>query len=647
MQDERIVRLLTMMEDGKFHTASGLSQQLDVSIKTTRNLLKDLSGMVKNAGAEMISKHRYGYKLCIMDVSLFKQFKENIEQVQDQDSLPSNSRERVQYLLTYLLKTGSYMKLSEISETLYISKNTLSAEIREIESIIAQYNLTLVRKPNYGIRIEGSELNIRLCIANCLQEREYLSEMERLFGDHGTRVMKEIADAIKQVLNENKVIISDIAFGNMVYHIYISMNRIREGHPVSFTDIDMEGITDWWEYKIAEKIAGELELRFGTAFEFPEIGYLAIHLAGKKIQGMDAVIKNNIVISKDVNDIVIQMLNDIDRIYKRNLAENLELRVTLCQHIMALAIRIKYELNMVNPILEKIKEEYSLAYAMAVQGCTILNDYYQTKLSEDEIGYIAVALALALETQKEDVRKKNILLVCSTGRCSAQLLVHKYMQEFGAYINEIHACNLHELGSWDFTDIDYIFTTVPITGVKVPVPIMEVPYTISSGDILAFRRMLLKDSKSGRITDYYQKELFLEVDAETKEDVLHLMCGRIRQYKTIPDDFYELVMERERLARTEFGNYVAIPHPNRAVGDESFVCVGILDHPIVWDEQKIQVVFLINIGEYVKANLQDFYAVTSKLILNKANISQLIKDRSYEGMIEMLGRIEEDNLSGQ
>ncbi|MGL5435322.1 MAG: BglG family transcription antiterminator [Lachnospiraceae bacterium] len=647
MQDKRIVRLLALMEDSKFHTASGLSQHLDVSIKTTRNLLKDLSGMVKNAGAEIIPKHRYGYKLCIVDEHAFQQFKESIENGQDQDNLPSNSRERVQYLLNYLLRTGSYIKLIEISEALYISRNTLSADIREVETVIAQYNLTLVRKPNYGIRIEGSELNIRLCIANCLPEHDYLSDMERLFGEQGACVMKEIADSIKIVLNENKVVISDIVFGNMVYHIYISMNRIREDHAISFTDVDMEGITDWWEYKIAEKIVSELQQNFGITFDFVEIGYLAIHLAGKRIQGMDAVIKNNIVISKDINDIVIRLLENIDRIYKRNLVENLELRVTLCQHIMALAIRIKYELNMVNPILEKIKSEYFLAYAMAVQGCTVLNDHYQTKLSEDEIGYIAVALALALETQKEDVRKKNILLVCSTGRCSAQLLVHKYMQEFGAYIDKISSCNLHELSDWDFTDFDYIFTTVPITGVKVPVPIMEVPYTISSSDILTFRRMLLKGSKSGRIIDYYQQELFLEVDAETKEEVLHFMCDQIRQYKEIPDDFYDLVMERERLARTEFGNYVAIPHPNRAVGNDSFVCVAILKHPIIWDEKKIQVVFLINIGEYVKADLQDFYAVTSKLILNKANISRLIKEKSYDGLMAMLGQIEADNLEGQ
>ena len=55
---------------------------------------------------------------------------------------------------------------------------------------------------------------------------------------------------------------------------------------------------------------------------------------------------------------------------------------------------------MKNPILQDIKREYPLAYEMATQACSVLQDISPNPIKEDEIGYIAVSFALALERQK-------------------------------------------------------------------------------------------------------------------------------------------------------------------------------------------------------------------------------------------------------
>ena len=91
---------------------------------------------------------------------------------------------------------------------------------------------------------------------------------------------------------------------------------------------------------------------------------------------------------------------------------------------------------MKNPILQDIKREYPLAYEMATQACSVLRNVSPNPIKEDEIGYIAVSFALALERQKaKEWAPKNILIVCASGkgqRPAAGLpLPAEIRQEFG------------------------------------------------------------------------------------------------------------------------------------------------------------------------------------------------------------------------
>ena len=75
--------------------------------------------------------------------------------------------------------------------------------------------------------------------------------------------------------------------------------------------------------------------------------------------------------------------------------------------------------------------------------------------------------------------------------------------------------------------------------------------------------------------------------------------------------------------------------------EESFVCVGILENPIIWEKKEVQVVFLVSVSKKTDKKLKYFYKVTAKFLLNKKNIEKLIKSRKYEDLILMLKNIEE------
>ena len=114
------------------------------------------------------------------------------------------------------------------------------------------------------------------------------------------------------------------------------------------------------------------------------------------------------------------------------------------------------------------------------------------------------------------------------------------------------------------------------------------------------------------------------------------MCEFVKQQKNIPGNFYELVLERERIGSTSFGNYIAIPHPYKPIGEESFVAIGLLEHPILWDNEMVQVIFLLSMKEGGDEHLQLFYKIASKLLMNKKFISMLIRNQSYEQLLSII-----------
>lgn len=643
MKDRRLRNLLSLLDIEEYLTAEVLASRLKVSSKTIRNLMKLLEEELIDQGAHVHSKYGSGFKIVVNDFNKFEKFKNLCLLGQyDNNDLPETSEERIGYLLEYLLSNKNYVKLDDLSESLYISKKTLAADLKEAEKLLKEYNLTIFRKPYHGIKVKGKEFDFRLCIAKYVEEnglRNYI----KLDPIEKKSVMGLIAKCVSQCLKEKDFNMSDMVFENLIVHIYIAMKRIKEGHYVPFEEEHIEQIQllQKKEYQVAVEIISKIKEFFKVDFPESEIGYITIHLAGKKTYGNYGQVMNNFVISQKVSDIVTEMLQVVYDAFKYDFRDNLELRMSLSQHIVPLEVRIKYDMNMKNPLLNDIKEKYALAYAMANQASSIINKYYEKNLKDDEIGYIALPFALTLERQKIEINKKNILLVCSSGKGSAQLLLYKYRKEFGTYINIIETCDVNRIDNVDFSKIDYVFTTVPIH-TYVPVPIQEIKYFLEDKDIRNVRKVLVHDMTIS-IKKYYDKQLFLpHMKQKNKEEALKYICQYVIERKGLPESFYESVLNREKLAKTEFGNMVAMPHPYEAMCNETFVCIGILEEPILWGQHYIQAIFLVCIEDKKNKDLQKFYQVTSNFLLNYQCIRELIKKRDYEGFIEALVKIEKE-----
>jgi lichenan operon transcriptional antiterminator len=257
-------------------------------------------------------------------------------------------------------------------------------------------------------------------------------------------------------------------------------------------------------------------------------------------------------------------------------------------------------------------------------------------LNPDEIAYIALALELALERQRTQKNKKNILLVCSSGAGTAKLLGFKLQEMFRDCIGNVYTCDEHSIKYQDFTNIDYIFTTVPIR-TSVPVPISEMKLFWKGEDIAMIRGMLTSSSNH-ELMQYFPEELFFAgISFQTKKDVLQFMCNEMKRKGWVEDDFFEAVMKREEMGITCLDNCTAIPHPCQMMTERTFVSVGVLDEPVEWIEgQSVQVVFLISASKNKELDLQEFYLTVARLLLDKQLMKTLLEKRDYNTLQNLI-----------
>lgn len=618
-------KLLQLLFRSEYVTATELAEQLGIGVKTVRTRIKELNPDLEKYGVQIHSKARYGY---------FIEPKDKADAILNDVSgsggeIPTTTGERTNYLLAYLLNQKDYVKADALCDFLYISKGTLTNTLRQVEEQYKRYHITLEKRPNYGIKVKGSEFDIRQCMVDIFVKQDGLDGIGR---GHQTDEIKALGAIVYQNVPKYGIQLSEISYNDFVEHIYIALRRIRQGKYVELQSEDVLGENEW---RFLDELVRVIEEKYQVHFPQMEKEYLALQLAGKCFIGDAEDGGRNFVIQSDLDHLVSQMMDAVYQEFQIDFRNNLELRMALNRHLVPLGIRLKYNIFLHNPMLEEIKKNYMLAYTIASQASIILKEYYQSEISEDEIGDLAVIFELALEQQENERQKFSILIVCASGKSSSRLLEYKYSREFKDYLEEIYVCNLYELELFDFNKVDYVLTTVPIS-IRVPVPILEISTFLQESDVAAVKKLFEKDSKAF-LRQYYRPELFFtDMKGNSRDEVLQELCRRIQKVKDIPDEFYTSVLRREELSPTDYGNLVAIPHPDKVFNERTFVAVAILEEPVFWFRQKVQIIILTAVGRIEDSNIQKFYEVTTDFILRLEDIEQVIREKKFDTLMRML-----------
>ena len=101
----------------------------------------------------------------------------------------------------------------------------------------------------------------------------------------------------------------------------------------------------------------------------------------------------------------------------------------------------------------------------------------------------------------------------------------------------------------------------------------------------------------------------------------------------MPEDFYAQVMERERLGGTDFGNLAAAPHPLKGGWKKNLICVGVLERPVLWHRNEVQLVVLANMWDTASTETQKVLDMTARFLMDSGAVEAVIKERTFGSLL--------------
>ena len=625
-----------LKEVGEYVTSEQLSAICHVSTKTILKDIQSLNEDMKVTDNYIDVKPSYGLKLVINDMDAFSDFSASYRPFQDYFVFSVNERE--DWVQKYLIEEDKWIKSEYICEMLFISPSVLSQCLKTIRKSLAQYDLKLVQKPHYGMKVEGREFNKRLCLSAIYMT--YIDQREdfpgKQFNEEELEVINTITSVLDNVLTRFEISMSEVSVQNFIIDIFVLLKRVKQGTLLKATEKMVIDISRWTESIVAVEIAKEIKKQLDIELGDQEIVSLSIHLASKRIiRHYDESI-HRIIQNFDVMQIVDNMLDNIAEQWHIDFTQDRELCSMLTLHLIPLEVRSRYNVVLQNPLTIKIKQQNILAYQLAVSACNQLVDYHGNNLSDEEISYIALHIELAL-LRKQIKEKKNVLIMSGGGRGTSSILAYQIKELYNKYINEIKMVDYIGIKKYDFSHVDLLITSAPIKE-ELPISIIEVNYYLTEQDKKKIKNYL-DDQEIFHMSLHLEENLILRnINISKKEDVIAYMI----QHTIKQEDLIEKMIENDYIGNYELENMVAVLSCQANI-PESKVIMAILEKPILWNKRKVQLIIMPIIGAHMNLQVLDLFKELSLLVQNALYIKKIITQQNYKDILDIFADIESKN----
>ena len=341
---DRRLQLILLMPEDDFITNRQLSETLGVSNRTVYNDITQLNQMMRDKGAQLISKPRYGVKLVVTDRGKFLTFLRSLET--DAVTVGDSAETRLSKAVERMILADAPIRMDDLADELHISRSTLKMDLKKARLFLGRYSLEIDYRSYTGMRILGTEKNLRRCLAK-IDQNMIASDGSFLSTD-----MDAISAILKDIFKRYRYRMAAYSFQNFVTHVYVSICRIRQGKEIAFTWADERSDTDRQLKEVAEAVVMALEKAYKVTFSRAEYQYILLHLECKKI----VTGKRDTVVTAEVYEAVTQMLREVQRVFHYDFQHDFELITNLSTHIVPLRLRLQYDMPFENPMLSEIRE---------------------------------------------------------------------------------------------------------------------------------------------------------------------------------------------------------------------------------------------------------------------------------------------------
>lgn len=625
-EENRLARILNIMEQKQSVTVDYLSEKMDVSPKTIKNDIKEINNSLE--GHAIIENKRNSYIFYIFDTDGYEQVK---NKVYAHDDFMNSPNSRIVFIMQKLMNTDCPYLTDELAYDMNIGRSTVNGDLKRLRKILEEYEIEILGKTNTGISLNGDELEIRFFIL----ENMY----DGIYKDYP--LDSDLIDAIKQIALEYEL--DSVAVEYFIKFFTVMIDRFLNGNPLSKLDKKYEELKESSAYIFAREIANNISKVLMTDLPEEEILFISIPIAGMRTPTNIKTIEK-LQVKKTTEDLILKIKDKIKQEMNINIQSE-QIMHEFMYHIQFMINRMKYGFKIRGIDCEEIKSSNSVAYTVAEVAASVIQNEENIEISNEEIALMSVYFGILIDKSNLEKNKiYNIAIICGTGRISARVVESNLKK----IIKNETVMDLYSDSNIDSEILDKYDLVVSTVKLDIDTK-SEIIYIKDVLDRSELKRKidLLKYSDNKEISfikgmdsimlGILDENRFFVLDKNySYSENVNMMIDILENEGHLDAGFKERIRKREEKSSMIFEDTVAFPHTINYASKNIELALGVVPENMSDKKEKdIKLVFLLGLPEDDGDDtvLVKIYDEIIKIASDKELVEEISKIENYKDLL--------------
>ena len=455
--------LRLLAERGEFDLEK-VAADFGVSVRSIRYDIDDLNVLLLDLSRDDAIVVRQKAAQLQRDVPRRKIMELSFARGRDYNVSPLSTQERVLLSVFTLCWLDDFITVQSLADDYQVSRVTVSRDLQKVREYCEAHGIAFEGNRGKGVRIVADEKTRRRVIAQVL--RDYgttvglhsgleVADYLKWFSE---QELRSIEDIVREAEAQAGLYLDDVAFEAMVVHIALSIKRSETQMgmptaPMAAGTLDVGSL----QYQMADHIVRQVESVFGVSLPEAEHYYIEVHIGARSSEAAASSTRDAVI-----EFMCMSTIAEVSRELGVDLTHDTHLYDRLLRHVLGSVYRKQAGLLLENPLRDELLEGYAEHAAIVRRALSQLME-----ITDDEVTYVLLHFEAALVGDgSERMRHANVVVVCSTGVGTAELLAAELRRSFD--VNIIANVPSHRArGLVGDVGIDLVVSTVELD-VSVP-----------------------------------------------------------------------------------------------------------------------------------------------------------------------------------
>lgn len=470
-----------------------IARALGLSPRVVRYNLEWLAAVVERLGGSLQRRRGVGVWIEAPDT-----VREGLRELFEPGTLTAPltpAARRSAALLHLLVSAPDYTVLQALEDVMAVSRSSVRRDVQALEEWLMSRDLVVHRKPGTGVSVVGPESLIRRALHRLVLEsvpRDLLPDLPGLGPPLVRRLDPSVLSFLRSLhLDSIRVAVDripalagikdDRTYTGLVLHVAIAVSRNEAGRRLEVEEGHLRAVEEHPLGELGVALAAEVEDELGIPFPLEEVAGIS-----SMVLGIDQLRRPSRGDAASNPGLVEGLLDLIAQRGYPMVAADTQFVEGLSDHLDRLRVRTRFGIPVHNPLLAEVSLRYPDLHSVAGSMGSRVGEEFDADLPEDEVGFLTMYLAGALE-RIGLADRTPVVVVCPAGMATVWVLVARLQAEFPQLdVKRVFSAREFDVGKLDGGELIISTVRLEVTGF----PIVQVHPLLEGPDVRAVSEVL-------------------------------------------------------------------------------------------------------------------------------------------------------------